>query len=56
MFENQYETMRASQVATEVKSPLANAEELRDTGWIPGLDPWVGGARVVGRQGQGGLE
>ena len=53
MFENQYETMRASQVAREVKSPLANAEELRDTGWIPGLDPWVGGARVAG-QGVGG--
>ena len=53
MFENQYETMRASQVAIEVKSPLANAE-LRDTGWILGLDPWVGGAGVgVGEPGVG---
>ena len=43
MFETQYETVWASQVTLEVKSPPTNAEGLRDTEWIPGLGPWVGG-------------
>ena len=33
----------ASQVALQVKNPSAKAEEVRDTGWIPGLGRSPGG-------------
>ena len=34
---------RASQVALVVKNPLANTEDIRDMGWIPGLGRSSGG-------------
>ena len=33
----QYDNLRASQVALEVKNPPANAEDIRDPGLVSGL-------------------